>query len=57
MLLESIDIHGSTHDNAQIKTFSTLSLLLDFAFMATRAACLPKNAFSNCNVCCAVHMW
>jgi len=27
---------------------STLSLFLDFDFMATRTACQPQNAFSNC---------
>jgi len=37
LLLESKDIRGSIHDNAQIKSSSTLSLLLDFVFMATRA--------------------
>ena len=41
----------SIHDNAQIKSSSTLSRLLDFIFMATRVACLPQNAFSNCMLC------
>jgi len=41
-LLESIDIQCSTHDDAQIRSSSTLSLSLDFVFMATRAACLPQ---------------
>jgi len=39
---------GSIHDNAQIKSSSTLSLLLGFVFMATQAARLPRNAFGNC---------
>jgi len=43
-----MNIRGSIHDDAQIMSSSTLSLLPDFVFIATRAACLPQNAFSNC---------
>jgi len=46
-LLQSIDIRGSIHDDAQIKSSSTLSLFLGFVFMATSAACLSQNAFCN----------
>jgi len=42
---------GSIHDNAQIKPSSTSSQLIDCVFMATKAACLPQNAFSNCLLC------
>jgi len=34
-LLESIDIRGSIHVDTQIMSYSTLSLLPDFVFMAT----------------------
>jgi len=54
-LLESIDIQGSVHDNAQVKSSSTLSLLLDFVFMETRATCLTQNAFGNCILCTTWH--
>ena len=42
--------HPTKHDNAQIKSPSMLSLRLYFVFMATRTACLPLNALSNCIV-------
>jgi len=48
---EKMNIHGSIHDNAQIKLISTLSQLLDFVFMTTRVASLPQNTFSNCMLC------
>jgi len=51
VLPESIDIRGSRDDDAPIKPSSTLGLLLDFIFMATRTACLPQSAFSNCILC------
>jgi len=41
----------SVHDNVQNKSFSTLNLLLNFVFMATRVHCLPHNAFSKCILC------
>jgi len=47
LLLKSIHIQGSGHDITQNKS-STLSVLLNFVFMATRVPCLPQNAFSNC---------
>jgi len=50
-LLESIDIRGSIHDDLHIKSSYTLGLLLDFVFIATRAACPPQNAFSNWILC------
>ena len=51
LLLESRDVRGSIHHNAQIKPPSTLNLLLDFIFMATRASCLPQNTLSNYILC------
>jgi len=53
MLFERKDIPGSIHGNAQNKSSSTLSLLLDIVFMALRADCLPQNAFGNCTFYCA----
>jgi len=49
LLLESINIRGSIH--AQIKSSSTLSLLLDFIFVATKVAGIFQSAFSNCILC------
>jgi len=37
-----IDIRGSIHHIAQIKSSSTLSLLLDFIFVATRVPCVVE---------------
>jgi len=50
-VFENIHIRGSIHDSAQIKSFSASSLLLNFVFMATRAASLLQNAFSNSIYC------
>jgi len=50
LLLESIDTRSSVRDKARIKSSSTLSLLLDFVFMATRITCLSQNAFSKLHV-------
>jgi len=49
-LLESIDTRRSRHGDAQIMSYFTLSLLLDFVCMATWAACLSQNVFSNCTL-------
>jgi len=38
------------HDSQQIMSSSTLTLLLDFVCLATRAAGLPQNA-KNCILC------
>jgi len=39
------------HDNVQMKSSSTLTLLLHFVFMATRTPCLSQKAFINCTLC------
>jgi len=38
------------HDNAEIKSSSTLNLLLDLVVMATQTACLPQSGF-KCILC------
>jgi len=43
LLLETKDIRGSTHDNALIKSPSTLNLFPDFVFMATRVPVLESH--------------
>jgi len=53
-LLEGIDIRGSIHDGAQIKSSFSLSLLLDFVVITERVACPPQNAFSKLILC---YLW
>ena len=46
-----ITIRSSIHDNALIKSSFSLIQLLNFVFIATRAACLPQSACSNFMLC------
>jgi len=51
---EKMNIRGSIHDNAQIKSPSPLSQLQDFIFIATKIASTQPCLFARPGKCCGL---